>query len=33
MLGGEVDTDAFEAYLAAHPNLAPPPTNRITMVP
>jgi 5'-nucleotidase len=31
-LGGEVDLDAFARYLGAHPNLAPPPLNRITRV-
>ncbi len=25
-----VDIDAFAAYLGSHPNLAPPPANRIT---
>ena len=28
-LGGDVDLDAFTAYLGAHPNLAPPPLDRI----
>jgi len=28
-LGGDVDLDAFTAYLAAHPNLAPPVLDRI----
>ena len=28
-LGGDVDLDAFAAYLAAHPNLGPPPLDRI----
>ena len=32
-LGGEVDIDAFARYLTAHSPLAPPPLNRITMVP
>jgi 5'-nucleotidase len=34
-LGGEVDTDAFEAYLRAQPpsGLAPPATDRIDVVP
>lgn len=33
-LGGAVDTDAFEAYLRAHPaGVAPGPRNRITLVP
>jgi 5'-nucleotidase len=31
-LGGEVDLDAFTRYLGNHPNLAPPPLNRITRV-
>lgn len=31
--GGPVDLDAFTAYLTAHPNLAPPPSDRITMAP
>jgi 5'-nucleotidase len=31
--GGPVDLDAFTAYLTAHPNLAPPPADRITVVP
>lgn len=30
--GGEVDLDAFADYLAAHPNTAPPATNRITSI-
>ncbi|MGI8592861.1 MAG: 5'-nucleotidase C-terminal domain-containing protein, partial [Solirubrobacteraceae bacterium] len=29
-LGGATDTDAFEAYLAANPGLAPPTTQRVT---
>jgi 5'-nucleotidase len=28
-LGGDVDIDAFTAYLGAHPNLAPPTLDRI----
>jgi 5'-nucleotidase len=32
-LGGEVDTDAFEAYFAGHSPVAPGPQNRITQVP
>ena len=32
-LGGEVDTDAFEKYFAAHSPVAPGPQNRITVVP
>ena len=32
-LGGEVDTDAFEKYFAAHSPVAPGPQNRITMIP
>ena len=32
-LGGAVDLDALEAYLTAHPSLAPPPLDRITVVP
>jgi 5'-nucleotidase len=31
-LGGEVDLDAFERYLGAHPPLAPPTLNRIEKV-
>jgi 5'-nucleotidase len=31
--GGPVDLDAFTAYLTAHPNLAPPAADRITVVP
>jgi 5'-nucleotidase len=30
---GNVDTDAFENYMIAHPNLTPGPANRITRVP
>jgi 5'-nucleotidase len=32
-LGGAVDTDAFEAYFAAHSPVSPPALNRITQVP
>jgi 5'-nucleotidase len=32
-LGGDVDIDAFKAYLQAHPNLAPPTLDRITKLP
>jgi 5'-nucleotidase len=32
-LGGAVDLDAFAAYLAAHPGLAPPALTRIEKVP
>jgi 5'-nucleotidase len=31
--GGVVDIDALTAYLAAHPNIGPPPTDRISLVP
>ena len=31
-VGGDVDIDAFAEYLTAHPNTAPPATNRITQV-
>ena len=31
--GGPIDIDAFTAYLTAHPNLAPPAADRITVVP
>jgi 5'-nucleotidase len=31
-VGGDVDLDSFADYLAAHPNTAPPATNRITSV-
>ncbi|MEO6083465.1 MAG: bifunctional metallophosphatase/5'-nucleotidase [Umezawaea sp.] len=31
--GGGIDLDAFAAYLAAHPNQAPPALNRITTTP
>jgi 5'-nucleotidase len=30
--GGDVDLDAFAEYLGAHPNTAPPATNRITTI-
>lgn len=33
LAGGPVDLDALVAYLGAHPNLAPPPADRITVVP
>jgi 5'-nucleotidase len=33
LAGGPVDLDAFTAYMAAHPNLAPPATDRITRTP
>jgi len=33
LAGGPVDLDAFTAYLTAHPNLAPPPADRITQAP
>jgi 5'-nucleotidase len=32
LAGGPVDLDAFTAYLTAHPNLSPPPADRITTV-
>ena len=32
-LGGDVDTDAFEAYMSAHSPVAPGSQNRITLVP
>jgi len=31
-VGGDVDLDAFTAYLTAHPGLAPPAGGRITVV-
>ena len=31
MAGGPIDIDAFTAYLTAHPGLAPPPSDRITV--
>ncbi|WP_158879473.1 bifunctional metallophosphatase/5'-nucleotidase [Amycolatopsis anabasis] len=33
LTGGPVDLDALLAYLGAHPNLAPPPADRITALP
>lgn len=33
MVGGVVDLDALTAYLTANPNLAPPATDRITLLP
>jgi 5'-nucleotidase len=33
LVGGPVDLDALLAFLAAHPNLVPPPTTRITTAP
>lgn len=33
VVGGPVDLDAFIDYLGAHPDLAPPPADRITQVP
>lgn len=33
LAGGPVDLDAFLAYLAAHPNIAPPPADRVTVAP
>jgi len=33
LAGGPVDLDAFTAYLAAHPNLAPPAADRVTRLP
>jgi len=32
LTGGPIDLDAFTAYLTAHPNLSPPPADRITVV-
>ncbi len=32
LVGGPVDVDAFTAYLTAHPNLSPPPADRVTVV-
>ncbi len=32
LVGGPIDIDAFTAYLTAHPKLAPPPADRITVV-
>jgi 5'-nucleotidase len=31
LVGGPVDLDAFTAYLTAHPNLAPPASDRVTV--
>jgi 5'-nucleotidase len=31
LVGGPVDLDAFTAYLTAHPNLSPPPADRVTV--
>jgi 5'-nucleotidase len=33
LTGGPVDLDALVAYLGAHPGIAPPPADRITVVP
>ncbi|MBB4687386.1 bifunctional metallophosphatase/5'-nucleotidase [Amycolatopsis jiangsuensis] len=33
LAGGPVDLDAFLDYLGAHPNIAPPPADRITATP
>jgi 5'-nucleotidase len=33
LAGGPVDLDAFTAYLTANPGLAPPPADRVTVVP
>ncbi|WP_116199427.1 bifunctional metallophosphatase/5'-nucleotidase [Amycolatopsis circi] len=33
LAGGPVDLDAFIAYLGAHPGIAPPPADRITVAP
>ncbi|TDV40139.1 bifunctional metallophosphatase/5'-nucleotidase [Actinophytocola oryzae] len=33
LAGGPVDLDAFTAYLTAHPNVSPPPADRVTLVP
>ncbi|GGM00035.1 bifunctional metallophosphatase/5'-nucleotidase [Nakamurella endophytica] len=33
LTGGPIDLDAFTAYLTAHPNLAPPAADRITVAP
>ncbi|MBP2475358.1 5'-nucleotidase [Crossiella equi] len=33
LVGGAIDLDAFTGYLGAHPNLAPPATNRVTAKP
>ena len=31
LVGGPMDLDAFTAYLTAHPNLSPPPADRVTV--
>ena len=31
--GGVVDLDALLTYLSAHPRLAPPPADRVTVLP
>ena len=31
--GGPIDLDAFTAYLSTHPNLSPPPADRVTVTP
>lgn len=33
LAGGPVDLDAFLAYLGGHPDIAPPPADRVTVVP
>ena len=33
LVGGPVDLDAFTAYLTAHPNLSPPPADRVSPIP
>jgi 5'-nucleotidase len=32
LAGGPIDLDAFTACLTAHPNLAPPPADRVTVI-
>jgi 5'-nucleotidase len=32
LAGGPIDLDAFTAYLTAHPGLAPPPADRVTVI-
>ena len=32
LAGGPIDLDAFTAYLTAHPDLAPPPADRVTVI-
>ena len=32
LTGGPIDLDAFTAYLTAHPNLAAPPADRVTIL-